>query len=267
MSPELTIAGSGIQAIAQMTPQVREAIRRVDKVLYLVAEPFTARYVEELNPNAESLQGLYRQREPRERAYARMVARILECLDASDVCVVFYGHPTVLVAPARDAVRKARAVGHTTRVLPGISAEDCLYADLLLDPGTQGMQSYEATQFLLYTKAFDTSTPLVLWQVGVLGDLCYNPAHSDSRTQVLADYLAPFYGLRHGVILYTASSHPAFDAVATQLLLSELGDAIVTAASTLVVPPSRLPLPNPAMQCQLGLSRVAPSDQFADNEH
>jgi hypothetical protein len=33
-------------------------------------------------------------------------------------------------------------------MLPGISAEDCLFADLGIDPGIYGCQSYEATDFL-----------------------------------------------------------------------------------------------------------------------
>jgi hypothetical protein len=58
-------------------------------------------------------------------------------------------------------------MGVSARMLPGVSAEDNLIADLGVDPA--GLQSYEATGFLVYKYRFDTSAGLVLWQVGVLG--------------------------------------------------------------------------------------------------
>ena len=56
---------------------------------------------------------------------------------------------------------------------PGISAEDCLYADLGLDPGTVGCTHFEASQLLFYRRLIDTSAWLVLWQVDVVGDRTY----------------------------------------------------------------------------------------------
>src|SRR3546814_21038374 len=52
----------------------------------------------------------------------------------------------------------------------GVSAEDCLYADLGIDPGEVGCQHYEASQFMFYHRRIDPSAYLVLWQVGVAGD-------------------------------------------------------------------------------------------------
>ncbi|MFK9297939.1 hypothetical protein ACJEJR_24330, partial [Escherichia coli] len=74
---------------------------------------------------------------------------------------------------------------------PGISAEDCLYADLGIDPGIVGCQHFEATQFMLYRRVIDTAGYLILWQVGAAGDQSMarfqtGPAHR----QVLADLLA-----------------------------------------------------------------------------
>ena len=60
---------------------------------------------------------------------------------------------------------QARAEGFNARMLPGISAEDCLFANLGADPGTHGCQSFEATSFLLRKPKFDTLTHLILWQI------------------------------------------------------------------------------------------------------
>jgi hypothetical protein len=92
-----------------------------------------------------------------------------------NVCVVYYGHPGVFVMPSHDSIRQARAAGFEAIMLPGISAEDCLFADLGIDPGRIGCQSFEATDFLVNRRKFDTSSHLILWQIGVIGDLSYDP--------------------------------------------------------------------------------------------
>ncbi len=257
MPRELLIVGTGIKSIVQVTPEAREAITRAEKVLYLLGEPFTATYVERLNPTAESLLTLYQAGESRRHAYRRIVERILECLASKSVCVAFYGHPTAFVGPATEALHQARSLGYRARAIPGVSAEDCLFADLGIDPGESGVQSYEATDFLLRPRNFDTSALLVLWQVGVLGDATYNPNSSNPPLDVLAEVLSPHYGAQHEVIVYTASCHPAFDARVDAYTLSTLCAASVTAAATLLVPPARRPAVDLAMQARLGFGHHA----------
>ena len=78
----------------------------------------------------------YDEGRPRLEAYKKMVERILKNVkDGLEVCVVFYGHPSVFVQPSHESVRIARLEGFSARMLPGISAEDCLFADIGLDPG------------------------------------------------------------------------------------------------------------------------------------
>jgi len=60
---------------------------------------------------------------------------------------------------------QARAEGFGTHMEPGISAEACLYADLDLDPGEHGVQSFEATQFLIQRRMIDPAGLLLLWQI------------------------------------------------------------------------------------------------------
>ena len=86
------------------------------------------------------------------------------------MCAVFYGHPGVFVNPSHRAVAQARAEGFRAAMLPGVSAEDCLFADLGLDPGAHGCQSYEATDFVIRRRSCYPSALLILWQVGALGE-------------------------------------------------------------------------------------------------
>jgi precorrin-6B methylase 1 len=249
---ELVIVGTGIKAIVQVTPEAVEAITRAEKVLYLLGEPFTAEYVERLNPTAESLLSLYEVGESRRLAYRRIVQRILECLACRDVCVVFYGHPTAFVAPATEALRRARSLGYRARVIPGVSAEGCLFADLGIDPGPTGVQSYEATDFVIRPRNFDRFALLVLWQVGVFGSATYNPGGSHPPLEVLAEVLRPHYGAPHEVLLYTASCHPAFEARVDVYTVGTLCDANATPSSTLLVPPVGQPPVDRDMEARLG---------------
>lgn len=55
-------------------------------------------------------------------------------------------------------------------MVPGISAEDCLYADLGVDPGMEGSQHFEASKFMFYKRRVDPNAYLILWQVVIAGD-------------------------------------------------------------------------------------------------
>src|SRR5207249_5467785 len=127
------------------------------------------------------------------------------------VCAAFYGHPGVFVNPGHDAVRRARREGFRARMLPGISTEDCLFADLGLDPADSGCQSFEATDFLAYRRRFDPTSSLILWQVGVLGEPSL-PTHVGGRPERirrLTAVLLRHYGERHPAVVYQAAQFPA----------------------------------------------------------
>lgn len=51
---------------------------------------------------------------------------------------VFYGHPGVFVSPSHRAISIARFEGYEAKMLPAVSAEDSLYADLGIDPSRPG---------------------------------------------------------------------------------------------------------------------------------
>src|SRR5205814_145574 len=142
----LTVVGTGIRAGLHLTPEAREAFVGAEVALYLVADVVAESWVRELNPNARSLHDHYRLGVPRQDIYDRMTETILaEVRSGADVCVAFYGHPGVFVYPSHAAIARARVDGFSARMLPAVSAEDCLFADLGVDPGTTGCQSYEAT--------------------------------------------------------------------------------------------------------------------------
>lgn len=253
----LTIVGTGIRGGLQTTAEARVCIVQATKVLYLLADPISETWVQELNPTAESMAPLYLKGKHRLVAYEAMVDRILSCLQESgDVCVVFYGHPGVFSNPARESIKRARVNGFEARMLPGISAEDNLIADLGIDPGQSGLQSYEATSFLVNKINFDPSAGLILWQVGVLGEVLWNPPHLAVRERLplLSSYLTEHYGADHEVVLYHASPYPTSQPEIERIPLSDLAKAKLVFSSILYVPPNGRVKFDPDMADKLGLN-------------
>ena len=236
----LDVVGVGIAGPAHATAAALGAIRAAGKRFFLVADPLTREWLREIAPRAEDLADAYAIGKSRDDSYEEMVERILAPVrHGRRVCAIFYGHPGVFAYPPHEAVRRARAEGFAARMLPGISAEDCLFADLGVDPGDVGCQGFEATDFLLRRRRFDPTAALVLWQVGLVGVEDVREAELWSRDglQVLTEVLLDTYPAEHEVIVYEASTLPIVAAKIVRVPLGELASAPVTAISTLFVPP------------------------------
>jgi hypothetical protein len=125
--------------------------------------------------------------------------------------------------------------------VPAVSADGCLYADLLVNPGDQGMQSYEASDFVVSRRAFDRRTGLILWQVGVLGesDWTRKPRRHPERLALLADVLLRKYPADHQVVLYFASTFPLHPPKIRRFRLCDLAKRRVYPMEMLYVPPVR----------------------------
>ena len=87
------------------------------------------------------------------------------------VCAAFYGHPGVFVTPSHEAIRQARAEGFPARMLPAVSAEDCLFADLGIDPGAQRLPELRGDRVPRASdRPIDVRAYLILWQISVVGE-------------------------------------------------------------------------------------------------
>lgn len=223
-----------------------------EKLFFLFADPVPEAWVKGLNPSAESLERFYALGKLRSETYEEMVEEILSWVRKGlKVCAVFYGHPGVFGFPPHEAIRRARSEGFKAKMLPGVSAEDCLFADLGVDPG-DGWQSFEATNFLLYPRTFDPSVSLVLWQVAGIGEPRGTDHSNPEGQKVLAECLEGFYGPEHEVVLYEASPYPVGDATVTRFPLRDLPSAEVRAMTTLYVPAKAEANPDLAMFERLG---------------
>jgi hypothetical protein len=233
----LIVVGTGIRAGVQLTEEARAAIAGADDVFFL-AEAVAAGVITLLSPNAQSLHDLYEPGVERRRAYEAMVERILAPVRAGrSVCAAFYGHPGVFVRPGHAAVRRATMEGFEARMLPGISAADCLFADLGIDPGAAGCQMYEATAFLARQPPVDTGAVLVLWQVSVLGRSDHLDDPDLSQLPRLAERLLELYPPGHELMAYEASPYPIGEADTRRMPLDALAGADLPRLATLVLEP------------------------------
>ena len=236
----LVVVGIGLMLGRHVTVEAVDAIRRAEHVFHLVTNPAAEAWVQRLNSRTTALGDCFKEGKRRDHSYSEMAQRILDAVHSGEqVCAVFYGHPGVLVSPAHQAVVGARRAGYQARMLPGISSEDCLFADLAIDPRGLGWQSFEASDFLLRRRRFDPTVALILWQVGLLGEVSVKPKMQarPERLRVLADRLAPHYPARHAAILYEAPEFPISDPVIGRVQLRRLAERPFYPKTTLYVPP------------------------------
>lgn len=251
----LIVVGTGIHLVGDLTLAAKAWIEQADKVLFAVADPATARWLHTLNATAAALP--YNTTHQRRReTYQEMVECILaEVRQGLKVCTIFYGHPGVLADPAHEAIRQARREGFSVQMLPGISAQDCLFADLGVDPGRNGCQSFEATDFLIRRRKFDPSSALILWQIALIGNLGFPPERGpEDGLTILAEVLARCYRPDYEAIVYEAAVYPVCEPVIQRVPLSRLPEVQVTEVSTLYIPP-KAPAPlDSEMMARLGMS-------------
>ncbi|RDI48067.1 SAM-dependent methyltransferase [Aquicella lusitana] len=251
----LTVVGSGIKFMSHLTIEAKNCIEKSEKILFLVNEPAMKEWLIKCNPSSQSLENAYNSHTFRIDSYNEMTNTILhELQKGQHVCVVLEGHPTVFAKPALDAVVEAKKKGYKAIILPGISAEDYLFADIHIDPGSTGCQSYEATDFLIYRRSFDGCSHLILWQISVIGLLENKYKHDNNRgIQALVDYLSKCYDLQHEVILYEGSQYPHISSKITKIPLKDLPNTVISRLTTLYIPPIRQPSCNINMLNKLEL--------------
>ncbi|XOV80389.1 MAG: SAM-dependent methyltransferase [Aestuariibacter sp.] len=255
----LVVVGTGISVAGQMTLMAQSYIENADIVFLGIANKIGENVVKKLNPNTVELDDLYQKGKSRAVTYQEMADRIVDAVKAGNkVCAAFYGHPGVFVNPSHAAIEKVKALGFRAEMLPGVSAEDCLIADLGIDPARYGCQSYEATQFLFREYTLDPYMTQIIWQIGLAGEVTLGVLDADHCKPGLALYaeiLQEVYPADHEIILYEAATFPLYGPRIARFPLSELPNCKPTLISTLVVPSLGLPIFNEERLAKLGLTK------------
>ena len=244
----LVVVGTGIRTTGQLTIEAIAWIKIADVLFHSVSDPVALALVREYQPTTNiDLTAFYQEGKPRRQTYRAMADAIVAEVElGKTVCAVFYGHPGVFARPSHLAIERTRALGHRAEMLPAVSAEDCLFADLGVDPG-DGCLSFEATNFLLYDHRADPSVHLVLWQIGVLGDWTHRARRRRSpNLDLLVEKLAVNYSVDHEVVVYQASIRLGHPPRVERVPLRRMPEIDLGSGCTLYVPPSRLLRTDPA---------------------
>ena len=237
---KFVVVGTGIRTSGQLTMETISWIKKADKVFFVVADVLAGKIIPTLNSSAVSLHFLYETKKSREETYREMVELMMDSVRNNKLTVAaYYGHPGVLADAPHMAVKLAKAEGFDAQMLPAISAEACLFADIGLDPSTYGCQSYEATAFLLKNKVIDNSSSLILWQVGVLCDLTYgeNVPVPEKSMNALREKLYQNYPPTHIITIYEAATIVGCKPRIEQVALKDIVKVSLTGVSTIYVPP------------------------------
>lgn len=239
MKGSLVNVGLGMTLGSHITPLSRNFIEKADVVFVAASNQVVEEWVRTMNHNVISLQPLYSEGKSRKETYQQMCDMIMtEVRAGKQVCGAFYGHPGVFALPPHETIRMARAEGFKAHMEPGISAEDCLYADLGIDPGSYGCAHFEANSFMFNKTQFDPSAYLILWQVGIAGDKSLKVFDTSVEArQLLVDRLLETYPNTHEVIVYECAVLPIEKPRMTQVKLKSLATVDLFMKSTLVIPP------------------------------
>jgi precorrin-3B methylase len=258
-SGSLVCVGIGMTLGSHITPLSRSYIEQSDVVFAGTSSGIIELWLAKMHPDVRSLQQYYQEGKSRMSTYRQMVdAMLTEVRAGKKVCGAFYGHPGVFAWPTHKAIEIARSEGYRAHMEPGVSAEDCLYADLGIDPGKYGCQHYEASQLMLYRRRIDTSAYLVVWQVGVAGDQSLARFSTGAAyRQVLVEVLARDYPLHHEAIIYEAATLPINQPRIERITLAELTNASVDMHVTLVISPAKALQPDDEIRKRLAALDVS----------
>ena len=240
---DIFIVGLGVLNVDHVTRETEAVLRRSNEVLYVDTGVATRAYLEGLCPKVTALyETSYAEDAPRLNAYARMAARVVDAaMDHPPVTFAMQGHPIVGVyAPflIRDL---ARILNLEVIVLPGISAMDCLFAELMVDPCVGGMQMYEATDLLLRRRPLQPDVPLFIWQIGNVETRLHTTRVSrPERFARLRDYLLRFYSPHHRITAAYSTSHPLMPSTIRRFALADICAYahLLHAGFTIFLPPT-----------------------------
>jgi hypothetical protein len=213
----LVVVSTGMMAVNHVTVEAQGWIKHADRVFCWGLDPVTERWISGLNGNVKPLKNVG---ELAEHAHEFLRAGLT-------VCAVHAGDS----APWREEIRLRRAEGFRVAIVPCVSAEDCLFSDLGIDPLRDGVQIYAAADFLARHRTPDLSAGLVLRLAGCAGD-----SASGACPPQLAELLAERYGKEHEAILYEPARYAVCEPSIRRCPVGDLATVAAGAGASLFVP-------------------------------
>jgi hypothetical protein len=262
---ELLIMGTGLGGSDSLS-DLSGALDRADVVFHCLADAVTQVMVQRRRPDAIDLSIFYDAAKPRYNTYVQMAEAMLHpARNGKRVLSLYYGHPGIFAMPTHRAMTIARREGIRSLMRPGISALDYLVADVGFDPAYPGLLSYETTDLLLRRRRLDPSVHVVLWQIGVVGQLGYSrKGFHNNSFDLLLDRVEETYGNAE-IVHYIGSRFPGIPPIIEPLKVMEFrrpeAKGSITALSTMYIPPTEPGTTDPEIAKAMSIDHVntAPS--------
>ncbi|XP_069134286.1 uncharacterized protein [Argopecten irradians] len=260
-SGSLTFVGSGIKSVSHLTLEALSEIKSANDVFYCVADPVTEIFIKRLRPDALDLYVLYDDDKKRMSTYVQMAeVGLHQARKGRHVCMVFYGHCSVSILPSHRAMNIAKKEGIPTKMLAAVSTETCLFADLGVDPTTPGLQTMEATDFLIRSRPINTDFHVVIWQVGCVGDVGFRrKGYQNDHLSILIEKLQDIYGKGYEIIHYIAAQYATTSSKIRRIGLNDFFNPEemkqVTVLSAFYIPPKTVSQLDIDMALRLGIIR------------
>ncbi|KAK6511613.1 hypothetical protein TWF481_000528 [Arthrobotrys musiformis] len=242
----LTLVGTGVRSLCQLTLEAIQEVEGADVIYYAVRDAATEGFIKKKNEKAIDLYQYFINDDniPEADIYIQIAEVLLaDTRSGLRVVGVFFGHPGLFMSPNRRALAIAQAEGYTAKMLPGISVDDCLLADLGIDPSFVGCLTCEARDFLIHDHIGLASRHVIMYEIGYLG--FYGDDSKEDHFQYLAQKLEDTYGASHPLVNYTAAISPLMQPIIDRLVVGDLQKPEVrqriTSASTLYFPPKEIP--------------------------
>ena len=239
---DLYIVGLGIVNVDQITKETEYILKKSKKVYYVENGIGVDEYLQSMCDNAVNLVSEYEVNQDRMNAYRAMAAKVIfAALQESPITLALYGHPTVFAYPPFLIREICSHLEIKVKVLPGVSAFDTICSELMIDPGINGMQMYEATELLMRKRVLQNDVPALIWQIGAIETALYSHLLSKpERFEGLKKYLLKFYPENHMVHSIFCSNYFMMPSTIHSFKISEIGDYahLLHSGHTLYVPPS-----------------------------
>jgi uncharacterized protein YabN with tetrapyrrole methylase and pyrophosphatase domain len=241
---DIYVVGTGTVGYRQLTKEAEAALKKSDKVFLVHHQELISDYLEEFTEVID-ITDEYEDNTERSNTYQRMAERVISSAQEPDTDVVslaLYGHPMYFVDPSRIVMTEAPKHNLEVEVLPGISAIDCLYVDIGLDPSEDGLQIFEATDVLIREFELNPEVPTFLLQIGSVESTLYSMEESEpERFTNIKEHLQQFYPDDHPLYLLQTATYPISKSERIQFELSQFDTEEVSERinhmQTLYVPP------------------------------
>jgi tetrapyrrole methylase family protein/MazG family protein len=233
----LIICGAGIKSLSHHTKEFDVSVKSADIVIYLVNEPLLEIWLTKNTKKSFSLNPIYFSYPQRDQSYKKITETVISSFnDFDNVCLVFYGHPILLADSVNSIIKEAKTLDINVQVLPGISAFDCLLADLEINLNG-GCFLSEASHLIKNQIKLDTSNHVIIWQVGVID--VESPRTNEYKGNVwkLKHELLKYYHKDSEVYLYEASIYPHIKPLIKKTKVGLIDKMEISSITTAYIPP------------------------------